>query len=106
MSFYQISFFYNLEPGSCSLPDLVKSTTSEEKSIARGIQWFKILDHSCIKSRGVASNTYGCNYNYCYYILFTKLPRPEDSEGAFCFSSQVSTGLPHTVKASHCLFNC
>ena len=44
-----------------------------------------------------------CN---CDYILFTKLPWPGDSKGAFRSSSQAATCLPHTMEASHCSFNC
>ena len=48
------------------------------------------------------------NFNLCdcSYILVTKLRRPRDSEGAFRSLSQVATCLPHTVKTSHCPFNC
>ena len=48
-----------------------------------------------------------CN---CNYILFTKFPRPGDSEETFRSSSQAATCppvySPHTVEASHCLCNC
>ena len=43
---------------------------------------------------------YNCN---CRYILFTKLPWPEDSEGAFRSSSQAATCPPvyHTRRRLH-----
>ena len=43
---------------------------------------------------------------FCNYTLFAELPWPGDSEETFRSSSQAATTcLPHTVEASHCLFN-
>ena len=38
----------------------------------------------------------------CNCILFTKLPRPGESEGTFRFLSQAVPCLPHSVEALHC----
>ena len=49
-----------------------------------------LIDYSIIQSFAKDLNLWcKCNYN-----LFTKLPRPGDSEGTFWFSSQTATS-PH-----------